>query len=320
MQKLIKIGKKVSVYLDSGDFIEGELTETQFKTLVGLKDDEEIRELLNPKYKSAKLQARKAVNLIERIKVSKLLTIDSALSVYWPEVSVLSLPQDLAETIVEAEETKDELKIVTYRNFWTLMSLNTDEQCRINLYRFLKEHGMKLAKCGFFVAYRNVCSTKEKGIYTDQYSHSTTIKIGDMVILDRSKCDADSSIECGKGLHVASSKWLEKNYFGNTGLACLVNPADVVAVPINCSTYGKLRTCAYLPIKKIDYNADCKVIPLDVENGFDCSYVTKVIYEGIMGTEEDSPYKIVIPDTADKPKITDNILEIAKDCIINRIL
>ena len=201
------------------------------------------------------------------------------------------------------------------------MSINPDEECRKNLYWFLQLHGLKLAKCGFFVAYRNVDTTEEEGVYTDHHSHSTRITIGNVVTLDRNKCDCDSSIECSRGLHCASGKWLKRNYFGSVGLACLVNPADVVAVPHN-SEYGKLRTCAYLPMEIIHYDENDNVIPLNVEDGFDCSYVTKVIYEGTMGTEEDSTYRINIPEI---PGITvesiqDKLLEIAKECIVCREL
>lgn len=72
----------------------------------------------------------------------------------------------------------------------------------------------------------------------------------------------------------------------------------------------------------IHYDEHDNVIPLDVEDGFDCSYVTKVIYEGIMGTEKDSPYKINIPKMPEikRESIQDQLLEIAKDCIVNREL
>ena len=84
--------------------------------------------------------------------------------------------------------------------------------------------------------------------------------------------------------------------------------------------YGKLRTCAYLPMKVINYNENGDVIPLDVEDGFDCSYVTKVIYEGLMGTETDSPYKINIPEMPgiNKETISNSLLDIAMKCITNR--
>lgn len=84
--------------------------------------------------------------------------------------------------------------------------------------------------------------------------------------------------------------------------------------------YGKLRTCAYLPMTIIEYNENDDVIPLDVEDGFDCSYVTKVIYEGIMGTEEDSSYTITIPEIpgVNRQSITDSLLDIAIKCITEK--
>lgn len=318
MRKIIAVGDKVTVFLDNGSVIDREVTKEEFKKLIETQTDEEVRELLCPEYKEAVNKHNKVISFIDKVKASNILTIKNN-TIYWKEVSSLSVPQDFAEVVIAAEEEKDELKISTYKNFWTLMSLNPSEECRKNLYWFLQLHGLKLAKCGFFVAYRNVDTTKEKGVYTDHHSHSTRIKIGEMVTLPREKCDCDSNNECSKGLHCASVKWLKKNYFGNVGLACLVNPADVVAVPHN-SEYGKLRTCAYLPMEIIHYDKNDNVIPLDVEDGFDCSYVTKVIYEGTMGTEQDSTYKIKIPKIpGTTPKsLQDKLLEIAKECIVCR--
>lgn len=84
--------------------------------------------------------------------------------------------------------------------------------------------------------------------------------------------------------------------------------------------YGKLRTCAYLPIEKAKFNEDGSVVPFEVHDGFDCGYVTQVIYEGLMGTKEDSPYEIVIPDVPgiNRKVISDHLLEIAKKCVTDR--
>lgn len=100
---------------------------------------------------------------------------------------------------------------------------------------------------------------------------------------------------------------------------CLCNPADVVAVP-PLDDYGKLRTCAYLPIEKAEFDVGGDVIPFKANDGFDCSYVTKVIYEGLMGTEEDSSYKIEIPEVPgiNKENISDKLLGIAMKCITER--
>ena len=95
----------------------------------------------------------------------------------------------------------------------------------------------------------------------------------------------------------------------------------MVAVP-PYDDYGKLRTCAYLPIEKAEFDEEGNVIPFKADNGFDCSYVTKVIYEGLMGTEEDSTYKIEIPEIPgiNKESISDTLLDIAMKCITDKMV
>ena len=315
MQKIIRIDNKIIVILDNGCKYEKEdVTDEEFDKICNLSDDE-LMIMFNPQYEEVK-NIEKVINNVEN---SNLL-IKKGDSVYFKGVSELSLPKELVEAIIKAESNNDELKLEAYRNFWTLMSLNPNEECRKNLFWFLTRYDMTIAKCGFFVGYRNVDTTNEEGVYTDHYSHTFKIKIGEMVTMPREKCDCDSSISCSRGLHCSSVGWLKRNYFGNTGLACLVDPSQVVAVP-HVDDYGKLRTCAYLPIKVIKYNEYDDVIPLDVEDGFDCSYVTKVIYEGLMGTE-DSPYKIIIPKVSgiDKESIQDKLLDIAMKCVVDRVV
>lgn len=95
----------------------------------------------------------------------------------------------------------------------------------------------------------------------------------------------------------------------------------MVAVP-PYDDYGKLRTCAYLPIAKAEFDTYGNVIPFKANDGFDCGYVTKVIYEGLMGTEEDSTYRIEIPEVPgiNKEVISDKLLEIAMKCITDRLV
>ena len=320
MQKVIKVDNKVTVFLENGEIVETEVTEDKFKKVVEAQTDEEVLKLLCPEYQKSIELHNNALTLIEKIQKSKLLSIKGDI-VYWEEVSCLSVPEELVKAIIKAEEEHNELKISTYRNFWTLMSLNPDERCRKNLFWFLQKYGMTISRCGFFVGYRNVDKTEEENVFTDHHSHTFKIKIGEMVTMDRSKCDTVQENTCSTGLHIGGRGWLKKNYYGDTGLACLINPADVVAVP-PYDDYGKLRTCAYLPMDIIHYDETSNVIPLNVEDGFDCSYVTKVIYEGTMGTEEDSTYKINIPEIPGTTveSIQDKLLEIAKECIVCREL
>ena len=320
MQKVIKVDNKVTVLLENGDFVEREITDEKFKKILEAQSDDEVLRILCPEYQEVVDSRNKALSMVEKLRQSKLLRVKND-TIYWDNVSSLSIPVELAEAIVDAELEHNDLKISTYRNFWTLMSLNPDERCRKNLFWFLQKYGMTISRCGFFVGYRNVDKTEEENVFTDHHSHTFKIRIGEMVTMDRNKCDTVQENTCSTGLHIGGRGWLKENYFGDTGLACLINPADVVAVP-PYDNYGKLRTCAYLPMDIIHYDETSNVIPLDVEDGFDCSYVTKVIYEGTMGTKEDSTYKINIPEI---PGITvesiqDKLLEIAKECIVCREL
>lgn len=320
MQKVIKVDNKVTVLLENGYFVEREITDEEFEKVVKAHSDDEVLKILCPEYQKTIDDRNKALSMIEKLRQSKLLRVEND-TIYWDNVSSLSVPVELAEAIVDAELEHNDLKISTYRNFWTLMSLNPDDRCRKNLFWFLQRYGMTISKCGFFVGYRNVDKTKEENVFTDHHSHKFRIKVGEMVTMDRDKCDTVQENTCSTGLHIGGKGWLKRNYYGDTGLACLINPADVVAVP-PLDSYGKLRTCAYLPMEIIHYDENDDVIPLDVEDGFDCSYVTKVIYEGTMGTEEDSTYKIKIPELPGTTveSIQDKLLEIAKDCIVNREL
>ena len=320
MQKVIKVDNKVTVLLENGDFVEREITDEEFKKVLEAQSDDEVLRILCPEYSEVVDSRNKALSMVEKLRQSKLLRVKND-TIYWDNVSSLSVPVELAEAIVDAELEHNDLKISTYRNFWTLMSLNPDDRCRKNLFWFLQRYGMTISKCGFFVGYRNVDKTEEENVFTDHHSHKFRIKVGEMVTMDRNKCDTVQENTCSTGLHIGGKGWLKRNYYGDTGLACLVNPADVVAVP-PLDNYGKLRTCAYLPMEIIHYDENDDVIPLNVEYGFDCSYVTKVIYEGTMGTEEDSTYRINIPEI---PGITvesiqDKLLEIAKECIVCREL
>lgn len=319
MQKLIRINNKVIVILNNGCKFEKEnVTDEVFDTICN-SSDEELITMFNPKSAEELKEAESVKKVINSVETSNLL-VKKEDSIYFKGVSELSLPKELVEAILTAESNNNELKLEAYKNFWTLMSLNPNEECRKNLFWFLTKYDMTIAKCGFFVGYRNVDTTNEEGIYTDHHSHTFKIKIGEMVTMPREECDCDSNVSCSRGLHCSSVGWLKRNYYGNTGLACLIDPSQVVAVP-HIDNYGKLRTCAYLPIKAIKYNENDDVIPLDVEDGFDCSYVTKVIYEGLMGTEE-SPYKIIIPDIKgiNKESIQDKLLDIAMKCVVDRVI
>lgn len=199
MSKIIKIDDLVIVTLDSGEtFQRSGITEEEFNTIFNSQSDEELLEIMHPKIKEVRKEVRAIEELEERVRKSNLLEWRND-AVYFPIVSELSVPKELALSILDAEDGNDTLKIETYKNFWTLMSLNPDEECRKNLFAFLMRHDFKIAKCGFFVAYRNVDTTDTPGVYTDHHSHTYRIKIGEMVTMPRKDCDCSSQNECSRG-------------------------------------------------------------------------------------------------------------------------
>lgn len=324
MAKIIRIDDELIVMFSTGVYLKKKNVSDEFLDKVARAlTEEELYALMCPNYKEKLAVYNDAKEILDLVEDSKLLTRKGD-SIYWESVSQLSLPPELVKSILTAEVNNEWDLVETYKNFWTLMSLNPDEECRKNLFWFLKKWGLKIAKCGFFVAYRNVVPYQilEDGseIFTDQHSGTTRIKIGEMVTMPREDCDRDSSHSCSRGLHAGGAGWLERNYYGTQGMVVLINPSDVTAVPYR-DDYGKLRTCAYLPIAKAEFSEDNHVIPLDEEDGFDCSYVSKVIYEGIMGTEKDSTYRIIIPEIPgiNKVSISDSLLNIAMKCITDKV-
>jgi hypothetical protein len=323
MQKIIKVDGKVITLFEDGTYCEREnVSDELFKQIVEAECEEDVFALMCPDHDQRMKEYTDVKEFIGDIEDSQLLTLKGE-SVYWEDVSQLSMPTEFVRAVLDAESKQDKVRIETYRNFWTLMSLNPDERCRKNLFWFLNKNGLVISRCGFFVAYRNAdfkCIDEDGvEVYTDAHTHKMSIRIGEIVTMPREDCDTVQENTCSRGLHLGAQWWLQRGYFGNQGLVCLCNPADVVAVP-PLDDYGKLRTCAYLPIEKAEFDGGGNVIPFKQHDGFDCGYVTKVIYEGLMGTEEDSSYRIEIPEVPgiSPQNISDKLLDIAMKCITDR--
>lgn len=128
-------------------------------------------------------------------------------------------------------------------------------------------------------------------IYTDQYSHSTEIRLGHPVSIPREECDADQEHSCSRGLHTGAKGWLRQNYYGKVGLMVLVNPANVVAVPTRDS-YGKMRTCEYFPIAIIDFDESGDIVESSYSLHDDVAYLKELRYEGTINNVDVDGYEI----------------------------
>ena len=359
--KIIRILNSITVILKNGEIISSDIcTDEMFNLIYNNQDDEElIKEILIPEFTTKKKLIEVKKSLLENASNSKYL-VTKGNSIYIPTISELSVPEDLVNAIIKAENNNNEELIQTYLNFWTLVSLNPDSRCRQNLFWFLNKYGMTISKSGLFVAYRNVHIKKEgtnikaelanfisskysqikfvnkkfpknytvieengvysivpinhqidgdvignldelykelsnlevSTIYTDGYTKSFNIKLGEIVSIPREKCDSTQENTCSRGLHVAGKDWLQANYFGDVGLMVLVNPADVVAVPPE-DNYGKMRTCAYFPILNVKVE-NRKLEEVDIPNGFEDDFFNIMInYNGKINNEDVGQYQII---------------------------
>jgi hypothetical protein len=116
-----------------------------------------------------------------------------------------------------------------------------------------KEKGVEfIGKLGDLNAKLDVLSAESQTVYTDKHSGTMIIKLGAPVYMPRHNCDSDPRIDCSYGLHVGATSYV--NAFadnGNAVLVCLVNPANVVAVPENDNS--KMRVSEYFPIALATY-------------------------------------------------------------------
>ena len=199
MQKIIRIDDLVIVTLDDGTIYQkSNITDEEFNTIVNAECEDDIIEIFCPQIVEVRQEIKSIEEIEDRVRKSNLLEWKND-AIYFPIVSELSVPKELATSILDAEDANDSLKLETYKNFWTLMSLNPDEECRKNLFAFLMRHDFKIAKCGFFVAYRNVDTTNTPDVYTDHHSHTYRIRIGEIVTMPREDCDCSSQNECSRG-------------------------------------------------------------------------------------------------------------------------
>ena len=83
--------------------------------------------------------------------------------------------------------------------------------------------------------------------FTDHHTRRSTIRLGELQSMDREECDNNPAHTCSKGLHVGAPGYVQGfGGYDSYVIACLVSPANVVAVPEDYN-FEKMRTCEYYP-------------------------------------------------------------------------
>lgn len=89
--------------------------------------------------------------------------------------------------------------------------------------------------------YLNLPTMQEK-TYTSAHTGQEDYRIGEVISMPRDRGDDNNNISCSKGFH-AASKAYDYSGFGDTPILVIINPMDVLAVPVG--EVGKLRTCRW---------------------------------------------------------------------------
>jgi hypothetical protein len=95
---------------------------------------------------------------------------------------------------------------------------------------------------------------KAPAVFQSLYSGAPKmiINLGVPVKQARKECDANPKQDCSNGLHVGATAYVERMYSNADAiLVCLVNPANVVAVPDY--DHSKMRVCEYFPFAIATY-------------------------------------------------------------------
>ena len=160
--KIVRLRNNLTVILNDGTtLISSNCTDEMYESIKDANEDQDaIKSIMIPEFFKKKDEAIAKKELLEGMSTSRYLTVKGA-SIYLESVSQLSLPEDLAVAIYQAEKEEDVALVNTYLNFWTLASLNPDSRARTNLFWFLKKYGMTISSSGLFVAYRNVVVKNE---------------------------------------------------------------------------------------------------------------------------------------------------------------
>ena len=113
------------------------------------------------------------------------------------------------------------------------LSSNPSFRAVNELYTFLEKNDHPITESGNFIAYKRV-----KADFKDIHSGTFDNSVGQVVSVSRNQVDEDSAQTCSYGLHVANWDYAHTQFASydpstDVMLEVEVNPADVVAIPVD---------------------------------------------------------------------------------------
>lgn len=137
------------------------------------------------------------------------------------------------------------------------------------LFSFLEKNDHPITDNGCFIAYKKV-----REDFKDVHSGTFDNSPGQVVSMPRNQVNEDPNQTCSYGLHVANFSYAKDFYGGGVMLEVEVNPADVVAVPVDYNE-SKMRVCKYTVLGVVDAEVSgalrvTKPTPVACDDDCDC--------------------------------------------------
>ena len=158
-----------------------------------------------------------------------------------------TLPSALSNRIVEF--VREALPHEPLLLFWENLKKNPSFRAVNDLYAFLEHNKHPITPDGCFIAYRGVTID-----WKDQHTKKMDNSIGATVEMPRNKVNENPNETCSAGLHVAGFDYAHTSYGSGCGghtVAVKVNPADVVAIPVDYAN-AKMRVCKFVIVQEIE--------------------------------------------------------------------
>jgi len=128
------------------------------------------------------------------------------------------------------------------------------------LFQFLEKNDHPITEEGNFIAYKRV-----RADFKDIHSGTFDNSVGTVVEMPRNQVNEDATQTCSYGLHVANwdyahTQFASHNPSTDVMLEVEVNPADVVAIPVDYNQ-SKMRVCRYKVLGVVDreHSSDVRV-------------------------------------------------------------
>lgn len=190
-----------------------------------------------------------AAKRVEKFSKGKFVVRDGAIL-----VNGLPVPTALGKKILRFSE--EGLPYQPLVKFAENLQSNPSFRAVNELFQFLEKNDHPITENGCFIAYKRV-----RGDFKDIHSGTFDNSVGNVVSMPRNMVNEDPTVTCSYGLHVANWDYAHTKYSSTVSdimLEVEVNPADVVAVPVDYDQ-SKMRVAGYTVLGVVDHEHSSEV-------------------------------------------------------------